>query len=240
MQKKKIDQESGLSALNNPLVVNHSSYKTTGDVEKVIDTTVTIMDKELRDGLKFMSKFPKSVSFFGSARFTPEHPYYQKTKHMAKRIVSELGYAVVTGGGGGIMDAANHGAYEGGGNSLGILIRLPKEQKTNPYLTDYMEFNYFYSRKLCLYYSAEAYILFPGGFGTMDEFFEIVTLIQTKKIPKVPVILFGKEYWNGVVGMIKKNLLEDNKAINADDLNIFKITEDENEILEIVRKAPLR
>ena len=101
--KKKVDQTSGLSSLDNPIVVNHQSYKTTGDVEKVIDKTVHIMDKELRDGLKFMSKFPKSVSFFGSARFTPENPYYQKAKHMAKRIVSELGYAVVTGGGGGVI-----------------------------------------------------------------------------------------------------------------------------------------
>ena len=146
----------------------------------------------------------------------------------------------MTGGGPGIMEAANRGAFEAKGKSLGITIRLPKEQKVNKYVTDFVEFEYFFSRKTILFFSAECYIYYPGGFGTLDELFEIVTLIQTKKIPKTPVVLVGREFWQPFLDAMKTQLLDNNQTINPEDLNIYKIVDSEDEILEIIKNAPFR
>jgi uncharacterized protein (TIGR00730 family) len=137
------------------------------------------------------------------------------------------------------MEAGNRGAHEAGGESLGLTIKLPMEQVTNPFLTEHLDFNYFFSRKVCMTFSAEAFVYFPGGFGTLDELFEILTLVQTGKIPKTPIILFGKKFWKNLDKFIKKNLLKSEK-IDKVDLNLYTITDDINEVLEIIKNAPLR
>lgn len=200
---------------------------------------VSHIREEFEKGFEFLTHFPKSVTVFGSARLQEGHPYYEKAQSVCNKIAKELGYSVLSGGGPGIMEAANRGAFEGGAQSIGITIQLPHEQKTNPYLTDHLDLYYFFVRKVCLSFSAEAYIFFPGGFGTLDEFFEILTLIQTKKINKVPLILVGMEFWKSLEDFIIKNLL-DLGTIDRSDLNLYTITDNEEEIVEIVCNAPIR
>ncbi len=200
---------------------------------------VSRISRELLHGFKFIKHYPKSVTFFGSARFKENSEHYQKAKSIAKKLSQEE-YAIVTGGGPGIMQAGNHGAYDAGGKSVGLNIRLPMEQVINPYVKDSVDFYYFFTRKVTLSFSAEAYLYFPGGFGTLDEFFEILTLVQTHKIPRVPIILVGSDFWNPLDKFIKKHLLEEHQAISREDIELYKITDDEEEILEIVRNAPMR
>lgn len=197
------------------------------------------INNEFRQTFRFIKNYPRSVSFFGSARFTEGHPYYERARNLAKRIVSETGYAVVTGGGPGIMEAGNRGAYEAGGKSIGMNIILPHEQKMNEYLTANIRFYYFFIRKVALSFSAEVYVFFPGGYGTMDEFFELVTLIQTRKIPKVPIICVGKDFWSHVE-TLSNSLRDDFQTITPGDEKIFRITDSDDEILEIIKGAPLR
>lgn len=209
------------------------------DLQEGARKRLTTINSEFRHTFKFLKSYPRSVSFFGSARFTEEHIYYIRARRLAAKIVKETGYAVVSGGGGGIMEAANRGAYEAGGTSLGMNIVLPHEQKMNGFLTAHVRFYYFFIRKVALSFSAEVYIFFPGGYGTMDEFYEIVTLIQTNKIPRVPVICVGKDYWNHVA-KFSDVLRDEYKAIDPGDEKIFHITDDDEEIIDIIRKAPLR
>jgi uncharacterized protein (TIGR00730 family) len=159
---------------------------------------------------------------------------------LAKKIVTDLDYSVLSGGGGGIMEASNRGAFEAGGTSLGLNIQLPREQHINAYTSKSLEVSYFFVRKVALSFAAEAYIFFPGGFGTLDEFFEIITLIQTKKIPRVPVILYGNEYWGNLKKFIEETVLNKENAIHKEDLDIFTITEDNDKIIELIKKTPVR
>ena len=198
------------------------------------------INNEIIKGLDFVREHPKSVTFFGSAKFKEDHPYYKKAQSIAKRVVEELGHAVLSGGGPGIMEGANKGASLGGGHSLGMTIELPTEQRINPYVTESIEFYYFFTRKLSLTFSAEAYLYFPGGYGTLDEFFEILTLVQTGKIEKMPIILVGEDYWRPIEKLLKEHLLEKFKTIEDDDLDLFTITDDEDQIIEIIKNAPLR
>lgn len=209
------------------------------ELHELSEERVGRIAKELGVGFDFITKYDRSVTFFGSARFPEGHPYYEKARSLAGRISKELGYSVLTGGGPGIMGAANQGAFEAGGSSLGMTIRLPHEQKTNLFLTDHINFYYFFTRKVCLSFSAEAFIFFPGGFGTMDEFFEIITLVQTKKVRDVPIILVGLEFWKGLEDFLIKNLV-DIGTIDNSDLNLYVISDDEDEILEIIKNAPIR
>ena len=209
-------------------------------LKKIIKNREIIADSEFKKGYDLIERYPRSVSILGSARFKEDNIYYKKAHSLSYRIAKELKYAVVTGGGPGIMEAANRGAYEAGGVSLGFTIKLPKEQNTNKYVTGFVEFEYFFSRKTILFFSAESYVYYPGGFGTLDEFFEIVTLIQTNKIPRVPVVLVGREFWDPLLKTIKEDLLDDYFTINKDDTKIYKIVDDENEIIEIIRNAPFR
>lgn len=204
-----------------------------------IEHRVERIAKEFSDGFAFISNYPKSVSFFGSSRFTPENPHCKKAEHLAGRIARELQYAVITGGSMGIMGAANKGAFEAGGESVGLNIKLPQEQYQNRYTTGVLEFSYFFARKTILSYAAEAYIFFPGGFGTLDELFEIITLVQTHKIRRVPVLLVGKEYWEPLNQFIRTYLFEAHKAVSEHDLDLYRITDEEDEIIETVRKAPI-
>lgn len=215
---------------------------TVGEMEKVASDRfrrTRKVSKELQKAFEFIKSYPKSVSFFGSSRAKPTNHEYKKAQEIASRIVKELDYAVVTGGGPGIMEAANKGAKEAGGRSIGFTIQLPQEQVTNPYVTELISFYYFFTRKVSLAFSAEAYLFFPGGFGTLDEFFELATLVQTHKIDPVPIILVGNGYWKSLNNHIQKELYKKGR-IDKEDMDIYTMTDDEDEILEIVRNAPLR
>ncbi|PID83507.1 TIGR00730 family Rossman fold protein [Candidatus Campbellbacteria bacterium] len=217
-----------------------SVFYTEEKIRKEMKARTNRVADEICMGLKAIRKYPKSVTFFGSARLKPDHKYYKKAKSLGEKI-SSLGYAVITGGGPGIMQAGNEGSYEATGEGIGFNIELPFEQKANPYVTHNVDFHYFFTRKVSMTFSGEAYLYFPGGFGTLDEFFEIITLIQTKKIPKVPIILVGKDFWNPLIKYFEKTLLSPKfNTISKSDLKLFKILDDEDEILKIVKKAKLR
>jgi uncharacterized protein (TIGR00730 family) len=203
------------------------------ELRKETSERLSRIDKEFADGFDLINKYNDTVTFFGSARFTAENPYYKKDEDVAAALSKE-GYTVVSGGGGGIMEAADRGAAEVGGDAIGLNIKLPKEQTLNPYATASMAFRYFFVRKVILAYGASAYVFFPGGFGTLDEFFEIITLIQTKKMPVAPVILYGNEYWTALDRFIKTYLLEGEHTISPGDESIYSITEDIEVIKAII------
>ncbi|MFH1472900.1 MAG: TIGR00730 family Rossman fold protein [bacterium] len=204
-----------------------------------MEERLTEISRELREGFELLKDYPKSVTFFGANQTKEDNPYYENARELAGRIVRELGYAVLTGGSSGIMEAANRGAYEAKGDSIGLQIKLPKEQATNKYLTKEISFHHFYMRKVYLSFAAEAYIFYPGGYGTLDEFFEIITLIQTKKIESVPVICIGSEYWHKIKKLIEEEILS-RKNIAPEDLNTFTIIDSHDEILDMIKKAPVR
>ncbi len=195
--------------------------------------------EELLAGFKAIRQYPKSVTVFGSARTEPDTEHYDRARSVSGKICKE-GFAIITGGGPGIMEAANRGSKEACGYSVGFNILLPNEQVINPYVTHGIDFEFFSSRKMALFFSAEAYLYFPGGFGTLDEFFQLVTLIQTKKAPTTPIILVGKDFWEPINETIKFTLRDKFKTISHADMNLYKITDDEDEILDIIRNAPLR
>ncbi len=209
------------------------------DFETQTKLRVFLIAKEFADGFKLINTHKLSVTFFGSTRFTENNKYYKKARRVAG-VLAKAGYAIVTGGGPGIMEAANRGAREAGGASVGFSIQLPNEQAVNKYVTESVSFHHFFSRKVILSFSAESYVYFPGGIGTLDEFFEIITLVQTKKIPPVPVILVGRDYWGKLDGFIRATLLQKFKTIGAGDLKLYTITDDEDEIIRIVSSAPMR
>lgn len=187
---------------------------------------------EFVEGIDGLRHLGPAVSIFGSARTSPDHPYYKKAEDLA-RLFGKNGYAVITGGGGGIMEAANKGASEEDSDSIGLNIMLPFEEKPNPYATTQLEFRYFFVRKVMFIKYAQAYIIMPGGFGTLDELFETITLIQTRRIRKMPVILVGKDYWGGLIHWVKEKLLEE-KMISKKDLNLFYLSDDPDEIVRRV------
>jgi uncharacterized protein (TIGR00730 family) len=230
-------QSSVIKAIDNYIEAGPITLKRMNEIIRKREKTTV---KEFSRGYDLIKKYPRSVSILGSARFKEGNIYYKQAESLAARIVKELKYAVVTGGGPGIMEAANKGAYEADGVSLGINIKLPKEQSTNKYVTESADFEYFFSRKTILFFSAETYVYYPGGFGTLDEFFEIATLIQTKKIPKVPIVLVGKKFWEPLLKLIEEELYEENATINKEDMNLYKIVDNEDEIIEIIRRAPYR
>jgi len=209
------------------------------EITEAAEKRVVLISKEFMDGFEFIKNYPRSVTFFGSARIKEDQKCYERARALAKRIVEELHYSVITGGGPGVMEAANRGAFEAGGNSVGLTIDLPHEQLDNKYLTAKEDFHYFFSRKVCLSFSAEAYIFFPGGFGTLDEFLEILTLVQTNKIPKAPIILIGSKHWQPLEDYFKNVVLKENMIEEA-DLSLYTITDDEDEILKIIKEAPIR
>ncbi len=197
------------------------------------------INKELIEGLEAISKYPKTVTIFGSARLKPGTEYYEKTKELAAKL-AENGYGVITGGGPGIMQAGNQGSFEAVGSSIGFNIELPFEQSINPYVTHGVDFQYFFTRKFAMNFSGEAYVCMPGGFGTMDEFFQILTLVQTKKVQKMPIVLFGSEFWNPIVKYSEEILLKKFGTISAGDMNLFTVTDDVDEVVKIAKKAKMR
>jgi uncharacterized protein (TIGR00730 family) len=198
------------------------------------------INKEFKASFKLLMKHPDTVTFFGSARFKEDHPHYQHAKALSRRIVEELGSTIVTGGGGGIMAAANHGATEAKGNSIGMTIRLPHEQVTNPYVNYSVDFYYFFSRKVALSFTARAYIVYPGGFGTMDEFFEVLTLKQTGRIDPIPIVLVGKEFWDPLVHYFERTLIEKFGTVSPRDTKNFYVTDDPDEVIKLISRPFVR
>lgn len=220
--------------------VDHNTDFDPKNVTRDVNELLGEVKDELYRGFLLMTKHPKSVSIFGSARFKQDEEFAVKARALGKKIAEETGYTVITGGGPGIMEAANCGAAEGGGKSVGLSIRLSSEQKTNPCVGENANFTHFFTRKTILTFSAETYIFFPGGFGTLDEFFDIITLVQTKKIPRVPIVLFGKSYWNDVHEFIEKHMYEELQTIDRKDLKLYHITDDMDEVIQIIKAAPVR
>jgi len=187
---------------------------------------------EFVEGFDALAAVGPAVSVFGSARTKPGHRDYRQARELGSMLAKE-GYAVITGGGPGIMEAANRGCQEGGGLSVGCNIELPKEQGLNPYVDLGVEFRYFFARKVMFVKYADAFVIFPGGYGTLDELFEALTLIQTKKIRDFPVILIGNDYWSGLIDWIKASLVE-RAAIEPADVDLLRITDDPAEACQII------
>jgi hypothetical protein len=199
-----------------------------------------IIQDEFRSGIETVKKFNPSVTFYGSAQISKDSESYKKVQNLTYKISKELGYAILSGGGPGIMEAANKGAYEAKGVSVGLTIKLPNEQFTNKYVTDEIPFKYFFTRQLSMLYATEVCIFCPGGYGTLNELFEILTLQQTNKIDRIPIILFGSDFWNPIEKVMKEVLLDKYKTIVKEDLNLYIITDDEDEIFEIIKKSKIR
>jgi uncharacterized protein (TIGR00730 family) len=186
-------------------------------------------------GYERMSRIGPCISIFGSARLKPENKYYQLAADIATKIV-ESGYGVITGGGPGIMEAGNKGAYNAGGTSVGLNIALPFEQHDNPYIDHdkSLDFDYFFARKVMFVKYSQGFVVMPGGFGTLDELFEALTLIQTNKIAKFPIILVGTEFWSGLMDWIKSTLDEKFFTISPEDIDLLHLVDDSEEVVQII------
>lgn len=209
------------------LVEVHSEHKLLDRVSLIIE--------EFINGFHFLhdNATGKEASIFGSARVKPSHRSYKEAEKLAG-MLSKAGFTVITGGGPGIMEAANKGAFEAGGKSLGINIMLNSEQRTNKYVTDSEAFDYFFSRKVMLAFASEVYIFFPGGFGTLDEFFELATLVQTKKTKPIPIILVGKEYWQPLLTWIEHTVFEKNSSITKEDMSIYHLVDTAEQAYKVI------
>ena len=196
---------------------------------------------EFVSGYEKLGEIGPCVSIFGSARTKPGSPYYELTVEIAEKIV-EAGFGVITGGGPGIMEAGNKGAHKGGGASVGLNIDLPFEQHENPYIDrdKSLKFDYFFARKVMFVKYSQAFVVMPGGFGTLDELFEAITLMQTEKTDKFPVILVGSEFWSGLIAWCKTTLLEQFGNISPQDMDIFKIVDSPSEVVDIIEKFYLK
>ena len=192
---------------------------------------------ELVEGYEKLSQLGPCVSIFGSARTKPDNKFYKETVEISESIV-KLGLGVITGGGPGIMEAANKGAQKAGGVSVGLNIDLPHEQMPNPFIDSdkVIDFDYFFVRKVMFVRYAQAFVVMPGGFGTLDEFFEAITLIQTHKIERFPVILYGSEFWSGCIEWIKNVVCKKFNNVSEDEMFLFEVVDSKNEITEILKK----
>lgn len=204
------------------------------------ETKLCMIQEEFRQGIDMISEFTPSVTFYGSARLPETHPSYKQAQSLAYRISKELGYIILSGGGAGIMEAASRGAHDAGGRSVGLTITLPHEQKTNPYVTDEIPFYFFFARQVSMSYTTEVCIFCPGGFGTLNELFEMLTLQQTGKIGRIPIILLGVEFWSPMQKLIKEILINKYGVISSEDTNLYTITDNEDEILKIIAESRMR
>jgi uncharacterized protein (TIGR00730 family) len=191
---------------------------------------------ELVDGYEKLARIGPCVTIFGSARISPNNKYYKLAEEIAY-ILTKKGFGVISGGGPGIMEAANKGAHFGGGRSVGLNIELPHEQRPNPFIDPdkFLSFDYFFVRKLMFMKYSQGYIVLPGGFGTLDEFFEAVTLIQTHKLVRFPIVMVGKNYWQGLIDWIRATLIEQ-KAIDEKDMEIFTLVDDAHEAVKVIEE----
>lgn len=191
--------------------------------------------REFFRGIAALDKVRNAVTVFGSARFKPRSPYYKLTMEMGEAL-ARAGYTVITGGGPGLMEAANRGAKRGGGKSIGINIKLPHEQKPNPYVDRFIELRYFFVRKVMLVKYSHAFVAMPGGLGTLDELFEVATLIQTGKLRQFPVVLMGKKFWGRMRSFVQGAMISSG-AVEQDELSFAKMTDDPEEALEFIRET---
>lgn len=189
---------------------------------------------EFIDGFEEMSKVNKAVSIFGSSKTKPKDKYYKLAEKIAYLLAKE-GYAIITGAGPATMEAANKGATKAKGHSIGLNIQLPTQQKPNKYIDTLLEFRYFFIRKVLFVKYAKAFVILPGGYGTLDEFFESITLVQTKRIKKFPIILVGSEYWRELIDWLAKTVLKTGRILKS-DLNIFKIVDKPEEVVSAIKK----
>lgn len=197
------------------------------------------IETEFRRAFDLLEELPKSVSIFGSNAVREGNQYYGEARRLAYRLAKDAGLAIVTGGGPGIMEAANRGAAEAGGVSVGFQIDIPNAEPKNHYANRELKFHYFFSRKVALSFAASMYIFFPGGYGTLDEFFELITLIQTRKIQPIPIYCFGSRYWQPIERMLSSYALHDG-YITERDMRLFTIGDDPDEIIRAARQAPVR
>jgi len=188
---------------------------------------------EFVEGFDIIRRYGLAVTIFGSARASFEDSVYKNATELAGKLTKQ-GFAVITGGSSGVMQASNKGAFEAGGVSVGLNINLPDTQAYNPYLTERFGFDHFFVRKVILTYASEVYVYFPGGFGTLNEFFEIVTLVQTKKIRKVPIVLFGREYWEPFLSFIEKTLYQKYAAIDEKDMELYTLVDSVDEAYDYI------
>ena len=189
---------------------------------------------EFVDGFEVLSQVGKAVSIFGSSRLQPGNKYYKLAEETAYLLAKE-GYAIITGSGPGIMEAGNRGAQRAGGKSIGLNIQIPLEQKANIYVDTLLDFHYFFVRKVMFVKYAKAFVIMPGGYGTLDEFFEAINLIQTLRIRKFPVVILGSDYWKGMVEWLRATVLRDG-CISKEDLNIFTVVDTPKEVVKVIRK----
>lgn len=190
---------------------------------------------EITEGFEFLKKYKLAATIYGSSRIARDDPYYKVASELADKL-ARSGFTIVTGGAGGIMEAANYGAYEAKGESVGLNIRLPHEQAANKYLTAQKDFNYFFTRRVMLAFASEVYVYFPGGYGTLNEFFEIVTLVQTQKIKRIPIVLYGKEFWQPIINILEKRLSDKYHYIDKEDLGLYSLVDSVDEAYEQVLK----
>lgn len=190
---------------------------------------------ELVTGFDLLRNYDLAATIFGSSRCEAGNAVYKDAELLGQKLVG-AGFAVITGGANGVMQAANKGAKDAGGESVGLNIKLPTAQRTNGYTTDGHEFHYFFTRKVMLAFASEVYIFFPGGFGTLDEFFEILTLVQTKKVKTVPIILIGKEYWQPLVKWFETSLNDRYHTIDGEDMRIYDLVDSVDEVMEVIKK----
>lgn len=191
---------------------------------------------EFVSGFELLERYDLAATFFGTARCGMGDKVYTSSRDLAARL-SDAGFAIITGGGGGVMNAANRGAKEAGGQSIGLNIRLPKEQTLNENTTDSEGFHYFFTRKVMLSFASEVYVFMPGGFGTLDELFELATLIQTHKIPRLPLVLVGRDYWEPLLSWIEKELYVHSHAIDREDLEICTLVDSTEEAFDYIMEA---
>lgn len=219
------------------LVKDAFAEKTWHEIHTTDSWRVFKILSEIVEGFEKLARIGPCVSIFGSARTTPDNKFYKLAEDIAYKL-TQNGYGVITGGGPGIMEAANKGATRGNGKSVGINIDLPFEQQPNTYIDadKLITFDYFFVRKLMFMKYAQGFIVLPGGFGTFDELFEAITLIQTKKIGKFPIILVGKKYWSGLIEWIKMEMLNEQQTVSSEDMNLFTVVDTSDEAVENIVK----
>lgn len=203
--------------------------------ERVSGMRLTRITEEFAKGFHFLQNYGKSATFFGSARCAAGDKHYEEARKLGALLAKE-DFAIITGGGPGIMEAANKGAMEVGGQSAGINIQLDHMQNANPYVKESISFHYFFARKVMLAFASEVYIFFAGGFGTLDEFFEMTTLVQTRKIDPIPIILVGKDYWGPLLKWIERDVYKKRKSIDKEDMKIYRVVKDAKEAHRIIKK----
>jgi uncharacterized protein (TIGR00730 family) len=212
-------------------VIHPSDFRSTAATWRIFR-----IQAEFVEGYEFLSHLEADVTVFGSARIKPGSTYYKIAEELGSRLAAG-GFSVITGGGPGIMEAANKGAFECGGESIGLNIELPFEQRINKYVRHGIGFHFFFTRKVMLTSPSQAFVAFPGGFGTIDEVFEVLTLMQTKKMQHVPMVLVGKQFWGKLAEFLQTEMVDNNQTISPEDMNLFHIVDTAQEALDIIRAS---